>query len=569
MSRRRRSTVGSLIADYRRFAGARLWAALALLLGGAVAEGIGLLMLLPLATMAIGRGPTAGPLGRLSSILLFLPAPNRFAIVLALFVVAMALRSLLIFVRDRQLAGLEAGYEADLRLRAASTLAGRGWPFASTVGQAGMQSLLLNDVPRAGHAISQVQTLVVSAVMLGVQFILAALLSPVLSIVALGIVALASLLAVGWLRRGARSGLALIDSGEASTGSGFRLHAGLKAALAQGTVPQFLGEYRTSLARTRDEIARYAGDVAAARALAFTASALAAAVLLFVGYRLLALPFAVIVTSLILFARMAGPAQQLQQSLQQIAAYAPSFAAIESRLGGIDPLSAPLRTAEPLQWSSLRAEDIAYRHGKELGLRDASFTLAPGQWLGIGGPSGSGKTTLLDLVAALLEPQQGRLFVDGAALTGATREGWRACLAYVGQDGALFDDSIRGNLLADGVEADEAALWAALEMTGLRDRVRAFPAGLNQRVGERGSQLSGGERQRLAIARALLRRPGLLILDEATGALDPESEAAVIAELRNLHPRPAAIMVAHRPSTLSHCDIQGRVEEGVFRLIGR
>ena len=326
------------------------------MLGGAVAEGVGLLMLLPLATIAIGRAPKTGTLGQLSSIVLSLPAANRFALVLAMFVGAMALRSLLIFVRDRHLASLEAGYEADLRLRAASTLAGRGWPFASTVGQAGMQSLLLNDVPRAGHAVSQAQTLVVAAVMLAVQFVVAALLSPALSLVALAIVGLASLLAIGWMRRGVRSGMALVDSGEASTTSGFRLHSGLKAALAQGTVPQFLNEYRVSLDRTRDEIARYLSDFAAVRAVAFTASAVAAAVLLFVGYRVLDLPFAVLVTSLILFARMAGPAQQMQQSAQLIAAYAPSFAAIESRLEGIEPLPPQRPNAEPLQRSDLRAE---------------------------------------------------------------------------------------------------------------------------------------------------------------------------------------------------------------------
>lgn len=538
------------------------------MLGGAVAEGIGLLMLLPLATIAIGRGPTTGALGRLSSLLLSIPATSRFALVLAAFVGAMALRSLLIFVRDRQLALLEAGYEASLRLRAASTLAARGWPFASTVGQAGMQSLLLNDVPRVGLAVSQMQIMAISAVMLSVQFCLAAWLSPVLSLVALAIVALASLLAVGWLRRGARNGLALVDSGEASTSSGFRLHAGLKAALAQGTVPQFLGEYRASLDRTKDEIARYLSDSAAVRAVAFTASAVAAASLLFVGYRILSLPFAVLVTSLILFARMAAPAQQLQQSVQLIAAYAPSFGAIESRLRGIEPVWAQRPAAEPLNWPELHVEGVAYVHGEGLGLRSATFSLKPGQWLGIGGPSGGGKTTLLDLVAVLLEPQHGAMTVDGGPLIGSHLEAWRASLAYVGQDGTLFDDSIRGNLVADGAPDDESALWSALQATGLEKRVRAFAAGLDQRVGDRGSQLSGGERQRLAIARALLRRPNLLILDEATGALDPESEAEVIGALRSLDPRPAALLVAHRPSTLAHCDIQARIDNGVLRIIG-
>ena len=117
----------------------------------------------------------------------------------------------------------------------------------------------------------------------------------------------------------------------------------------------------------------------------------------------------------------------------------------------------------------------------------------------------------------------------------------------------MFDDSVRGNLLAEGAEADDAQLWDVLDAVGLADRVRGFPNGLDDRVGDRGSQLSGGERQRLVIARALLRRPSLLILDEATAALDANSEAEMLGRSRALDPRPAAILVAHRESTLAHC----------------
>ena len=118
----------------------------------------------------------------------------------------------------------------------------------------------------------------------------------------------------------------------------------------------------------------------------------------------------------------------------------------------------------------------------------------------------------------------------------------------------MFNDSVRSNLFADGVSAEESELWRALEAVGLAERVRAFARGLDESVGDRGSQLSGGERQRLVLARALLRRPSLLILDEATAALDPESEGAVLDGIKAAEPRPAALIVAHRDSTLRHCD---------------
>ena len=262
-----------------------------------------------------------------------------------------------------------------------------------------------------------------------------------------------------------------------------------------------------------------------------------------------------LIAALVLFARMSGPVQSLQQAVQNIAAYAPAFVAIERRLGplvqraAIEPKSAPR-----LDWHELEAEKASFMHAPGLGVAFATLRLVPGQWLGISGASGAGKTTLVDLVTGLLTPQEGRISVDGRTLEGVTLERWREGLAYVGQEGSVFDDSVRGNLLAEGVSADEAELWSALDAVGLTSRIRAWANGLDERVGDRGSALSGGERQRLAIARALLRRPSLLILDEATSALDTEGEAALLDQLRTLDPRPAALIVAHRPSTLAHCD---------------
>ena len=207
-------------------------------------------------------------------------------------------------------------------------------------------------------------------------------------------------------------------------------------------------------------------------------------------------------------------------------------------------------------------------YGPGLGVRSASLSIKRGEWVGIGGASGAGKTTLIDLAVGLVAAQEGTVTVDGHALSGETLGRWRAGLAYVGQDGTIFDDSIRGNLLAEGAKADEPALWVALEQAGLADRVRVLPRGLDERVGDRGSQLSGGERQRLAIARAMLRSPRLLILDEATAALDAKGEAELIERLRSLEPRPAALVVAHRPTTLAHCDRVVAIEHGKVEKSG-
>jgi len=557
------SGIRAFLIDYRRFAGSRLSLALALMIAGALAEGFGLLMIVPLANIAIDYDRQSS-LGGYAPFAEGWTAGQWFAAALALFVAAMGVRALILFARDVLLARLQAEYEADLRLRAAATLAGKGWPFAARVGQDGMQALLLTDVPRAAQASAYLQTIALSAAMLLVQLGLAFLLSPALAAVASCFLIAGGLLSARAAARGVRSGFAISYSMEESAASGFRLHAGLKAALAQGTVTPFLAEYRASLLRTAHQYSGFARDYSFSRQAASFGAALVAAILLMVGVEWLALPFPILIASLILFARMNAPAQMLQNSLLQAAAYAPSFAAIERRLGALDQVISDRPLARAVDWRTFAFESIGYRHTSGRGVSDISFELRRGEWLALVGPSGAGKTTLVDLAVGLLEPRSGSIRVDGRPLDALALPAWQAGLAYVGQDGVVFNDSIRGNLLASEGTGD-AALWDVLEVAGLAERVRAFSSGLDEPVGDRGSQLSGGERQRLVIARALLRRPSLLILDEATAALDAQSEAHLIQHLRAMEPRPAALVIAHRESTLAHCDSRLTIQHDLVR----
>lgn len=553
------SGISALLKDYRLFAGARLWTALALMLLGAIAEGFGLLMIVPLATIAMNRAES--PLHDLAPWTASWTQDQRLTIALSLFLGAMAARSLLLFGRDTLLAKLAADYEASLRLRSAATLANRGWTFARRVGQPRMQTLLLTEVPRSAEAIAFIQEIAVGASMLLVQLVLTCLLSPGLTLVAILILGAGSVIAVRFTRRGVLSGIEMTDAMEASAGSGFRLHAGLKAALAQGTVPAFLNEYGSSLGRTAGQSSRFVRDYSLAQHGAAFGAALAAALLLLVGVRVLSLPFPILLASLVLFARMSGPAQQLQTNAVRAAAYAPAFAAIEGLLGKLDwtiPQSTP---DHPLEWHLLEIKDAGFDHHAGHGVEHASMRLQRGEWMGIRGASGAGKTTLVDLVAGLISPQRGTILVDGNELQDRL-DAWRASIAYVGQEGSVFSDSLRGNLLAEGSMATDDELWRMLELVGLSERIRALPGGLDENVGDRGSQLSGGERQRLVIVRALLRRPTLLILDEATAALDPDAEAELLGRLKELEPRPAALVVAHRESTLKHCDSVLAIQHG-------
>jgi ATP-binding cassette subfamily B protein/subfamily B ATP-binding cassette protein MsbA len=170
------------------------------------------------------------------------------------------------------------------------------------------------------------------------------------------------------------------------------------------------------------------------------------------------------------------------------------------------------------------------------------------------GPSGSGKTTLCNLVARFFDPTAGSVLIDGTDLRDIRLRSWHRVLGIVEQDVFLFDGSVEDNIRYGTREASAAALREAMERANAADFIDAMPSGLQTRIGERGVRLSGGQRQRLAIARALLADPKILILDEATSSLDSESERLIQSALAQLLRNRTTFVIAHRLSTIQHAD---------------
>jgi ABC-type transport system involved in Fe-S cluster assembly fused permease/ATPase subunit len=200
-------------------------------------------------------------------------------------------------------------------------------------------------------------------------------------------------------------------------------------------------------------------------------------------------------------------------------------------------------------------EDVSFRHGaRSEGLADVSLSIAPGATVAIVGPSGAGKSTLVRLALRMIDPQAGRVTLDGHDLRDLKQASLRRAIALVPQDVALFNDTLAANIAFARPEAGEAEIWAAAEAAELGDFIRNLPEGMATKVGERGLKLSGGERQRVGIARALLAEPRVLILDEATSALDGRTEAAIQATLRKARAGRTTLVVAHRLSTIADAD---------------
>lgn len=221
----------------------------------------------------------------------------------------------------------------------------------------------------------------------------------------------------------------------------------------------------------------------------------------------------------------------------------------------------------PTFHTTLELNKVSYTYpdADEPTLRDLSLVVHCGESVGFVGSSGAGKSTLVDVILGLLPVDQGEIRVDGHNIQHCLRD-WQDQIGYVPQFIYLTDDTLKRNVafgLSDE-QIDEAAVWRAICAADLESFVNDLPKGLETMVGERGVRLSGGQRQRIGIARALYHDPAVLVLDEATSALDTDTESVVMQSVRDLHGEKTVIIIAHRLSTVEHCDSLYRLENGRF-----
>ncbi len=228
------------------------------------------------------------------------------------------------------------------------------------------------------------------------------------------------------------------------------------------------------------------------------------------------------------------------------------------------PVEPPGLSRAVVLGGAVRFEQVSYQHAPDghAGVREIALALPPGQVVALVGPSGSGKTTLAMLACGLLRPQQGRITINGQELQSLDPTAWRRHVGWVPQEALLSDGTVRDNLAFGLGAVDEARLHQVLADTGCADFVARLPQGLDTALGHHGHRLSGGERQRLALARALLREPLLLVLDEPTSALDGETERIVLAALARSRAGRTTLVIAHRLSTVVDADCIVVMEAG-------
>lgn len=285
-------------------------------------------------------------------------------------------------------------------------------------------------------------------------------------------------------------------------------------------------------------------------------------------------PPAALVPTLGMFAaasfRLIPSLNRILGSLHHLRFSMPTIDALHAELDAVQPGSTGIAPAFPPLQRELRLEDVSIRHeGSETSvIAHVDLVIPRGRTVGFIGESGAGKSTLIDAILGLLPLHEGRILSDDLDIH-SNIAGWQRQIGYVPQSIFLIDDTLRANIAFGLPESsvDEGRIAKAIAAAQLSEYVADLPDGLDTVVGERGIRLSGGQRQRIGIARALYHDPSVLVLDEATSSLDPETEHGVMQAIDALHGAKTILIVTHRLATLRHCDAVVRLEAGAANFV--
>ena len=543
--------------DRRGFLTILGWNILVSLLGG-----IGIVMLIPLLNqLEIGSG------GYLPGFLLALPYGWRVAALLAAYVALVTVKALL----SRGLSIRESEFieNTSLRLRDElyAAVSGASWESLTARKDTDTISLFTSQCGQVSAGISEVIHLLASLVSAGIQLGIALWMSaPVTLLVCL--LGACMLAVFKPLRKKSR------DYGDEMIRISREFYAELQNQLSSVKEVRAYGVEREH-AETFGRINRSFVD-ARMRYVRLSATpgvvySVAAALLIAAVYLVCTLGMRVetdrLVVLVYVFARLWPLFSGFQGRMQFISSCVPAYEKLTEALSSLRSEREPEEMeADFSNWRVAVFDGVhfVYRDAKEETLRGVSFSLRRGEILALLGRNGAGKTTAVNLLLGFLLPKAGEIRVDGKALTVANLRAWRRQAGYVPQDPLILNASVRENLTRFHPGATENDVITALKAAMAWDFVCSLPQGLDTSLGDRGVRLSGGERQRIVLARVLLGKPSLIVLDEATNALDYESETAFRKVVQSIRGRAAVVVIAHRLTTVRMADRVMVLENGVI-----
>ncbi|MBY6127432.1 ABC transporter ATP-binding protein/permease [Qipengyuania aquimaris] len=522
---------------------------------GAASEGIGFVLLVPLIALAAQGGEVAALPFALPSLSL--------GVLLAVFVVLVILRSVADVARALAEQDLRARIVDGLRIRALDALLNANWRWAMTRRRGESEALLVTNVDRAGYAVEMAAQLVRLGFALLALALAAMVVSPAAALTGGAAAAFVLLLYRPLIRRARALGETLsrgYDLLYSRLGETLGAQRILKSFGREAQASQELSESLRELRRTEFAFVR---DSAIGQAALHIGGAIMAAGLAWLALELLELELAIVLALAAIFVRALPLVGSLQSAMQGWSHASPAIADALSMIEAASEAAEPVSDGDaPRLTQRIELADVSFSHqpGRPA-LSGINLRIEAGEMLALTGRSGSGKSTLADVAAGLIAPDEGSISIDGAKLGEGARRAWRTRVAYVQQEPVLFSGTVRDNLLWAKPDASEDQLRAALKEAAA-DFVDRLPEGLDCDLGEGGKALSGGERQRIALARALLRDPDLIVLDEATSSVDSQSEEAIGAALHAMAGRRTVLAIAHRGLLTEIADRVVRLEQG-------
>jgi len=574
-----------LITFVRRYPLESVITVISLLFAG-IAEGFGLSMLLPFLNIVIGSHSllaakagenvgTGGSLGIFKPVENYLREtvatigmPSTVAVLLGLFVVSIIIKCLLVLLANKQVGYTVAHVATDLRLKLLHALFHTRWEYFLRQPIGRLTNGVSSEATRAAGAFNNGAKLVSILIESIVYTALALLVSWKATLIAI----VAGLLIVFVLkrfiqksRRAGKRQTTLLQSLISQMTDSLQSIKSLKAMGSEGSVDAVL---KAKTAKLNKALQKKVMSKATLAALQEPMMIAFLAVALYVALIQLKMPLATVVAMIFLIRKVLKNIQKMQEEYQEMATADSAYWSLTQKIQeGENQREAHPGSLPAVFENAIRLDHVSFAYDRTQILKDVSLVLPARSFTALLGASGAGKTTVADLIIGLLRPQAGEVWIDDLPLAEIDIRSWRRMIGYVPQDTLLLHDSVFVNVTLGATDLSEKDVETALRAAGAWDFVQNLPKGMQTVVGERGSKISGGQRQRIAIARALVKNPTLLVLDEATTALDPDTEIAICQTLRALSGRVTILAISHQAALLKASGIAYRFENGTIRLV--
>jgi len=557
--------MGGYLRVFFQFAGLKVWYLMGLMVILGMTQGIGLAMILPFLHV-IGIDVSGGANSYISFFVklnAFLGVTPGLWSVISVYILIISIHSIAEKFKEILSSRLVSEFTHYLRIRLYAKFSHTSWMQFIKTPDADIIHVLTTDIQRVSMATQDLFRLLVSGLMVAIYILFSLTISAPMTCAALGCGVLFLVALHPFNRKAARFGSTLRNHSNGMYSIINNHIGGMKVAKSLNLESYYKNEFTITTAAISEQVVRFSVINANTRMCYKIGAAAVIAVFIVIGVQYFELSEVRLMVIVFLFSRILPGFSGLQQTFQRITNNMASFQAVQKMEQQFEAdreqLSFPGAPNSPLftLTDALDINGIGFRYDSSAGpwiLEDITMKIPARRITAIAGHSGAGKTTLADILLGLLQPERGRVLIDGVPLDPSNMQIWRRCVGYVPQDIYLFHESIRDNLLKADPDATDEQLWNALERSSAKAFILALPSGLDTVVGDRGIKLSGGERQRISLARALLRKPLLLVLDEATSALDRDNELCIQSALDALKSELTIVVIAHRPSSLQNAD---------------